>query len=173
MGRPIHDTGVEMPITEAEELFVHELGDVLYAERKLLKVLPKLAKEAEDEALRNGIQHHEQETRGQVERLEQVFELLGAKPQAEKCAGIDGIIEEHDTFVREEEPSASIRDLFLVGATLRTEHYEIAAYTGLIGQAEAMGERDAAKLLRENLREEEKMAKEAERLGKELAPMAV
>jgi ferritin-like metal-binding protein YciE len=97
----------EMPLTEPQDLFVHELGDLLYAERTLQRVLPTLAREAEDQALRLGIQMHERETREQVRRLERVLELLGETAQAEKCPGIDGIIEEHDELVRKEQPTGA------------------------------------------------------------------
>ncbi len=157
-----------MPMTDPRELFLHELGDILYAERQILKRLPKLAKEAGDDRLRDGFRKHEGETREQVRNLEQAFELLGESVSAEQCPGIDGIIGEHDEFVQEEKPRAGVRDLFLTGSALRVEHYEIAAYTSLVSQAQAMKERDVARLLRENLRQEKAMAREVERLGKEL-----
>ncbi len=97
--------------------------------------------------------------------------MIGEKPKAEQCPGIDGIKQEHDEFIKEEKPSAEVCDLFLTGAGSRAEHYEIAAYTGLITMAQAMGESDAVALLQENLKQEKaalaKLEKAAMRLSRE------
>jgi len=158
---------------DPRELFLHELGDVLYVEKTLVKVLPKLASEATDEELRAGFESHLEETEQHVTNIEQVFESIGEKPKAEKCPGMDGIKAEHDEFMKEEKPSAEIADLFLTGAGVRTEHYEIAAYSGLITMAQSMGEQDAVVLLQENLRQEQaalaKLEKAATRLSREYA----
>lgn len=157
-------------MSDPRELFLHELGDILYAEELLVKTLPKLAKEATDEDLRSGFESHLEETRQHVENLKQVFSTLGEKPKAEKCPGIEGIKAEHDTFMKEQKPSPEICDLFLTGAGARAEHYEIAAYTGLITSAQALGEPEAATLLKKNLQQEQKalqaMEKAAERLAR-------
>jgi ferritin-like metal-binding protein YciE len=134
-------------MTEARELFMHELGDILYAENMLVKALPKMAKEASDAELRERLTEHLTETRGQVDRLKRSFTSLGEKPSAEQCPGIEGIIAEHDEFMQENRPSPEICDLFLTGAGARTEHYEIAAYSGLIVMARALGEREVVELL--------------------------
>jgi Mn-containing catalase len=156
-------------MTEPRELMMHELSDLLYAERQILKALPKMAKEAGDDKLKDGFTSHEEETREQISNLEEAFELLGEKAKAEPCPGILGIIAEHDEFMKEEKPEGEVRDLFLTGAALRVEHYEIAAYTGLIGQAEALGETKVVRLLKKNLAQEQKMAAAAEKLGGRLA----
>ncbi|MGH9318282.1 MAG: ferritin-like domain-containing protein, partial [Vicinamibacteria bacterium] len=127
-------------MSEPRELFLHELGDVLYAERTLVKTLPMLQEEASDEELALGFEEHLDETRQHVENVELAFEKLGEKPTAEKCPGIEGIKQEHDDFVTKESPSQDVLDSFLTGAGARTEHYEIAAYEGLVTMAEAMGE---------------------------------
>jgi len=142
-------------MSDPHELFVHELGDLLYAEKVLVKALPKLAEEATDAELRQGFEAHLAETRQHVANLEQVFEKIGQKAKAEKCPGIDGIKTEHDEFMKEEKPSPQVRDLFLTGAGARAEHYEIAAYTGLISMAESMGETEAVPLLQQNLKQEQ------------------
>jgi ferritin-like metal-binding protein YciE len=161
------------PMTEARELFMHELGDILYAENMLVKALPKMAKEASDGELRERLTEHLAETREQVDRLKRSFKSLGENPSAEQCPGIEGIIAEHDEFMQENRPSPEICDLFLTGAGARTEHYEIAAYSGLIVMARALGEREVVELLGENLREEKEalkaMEKAARRLSKERA----
>ena len=121
---------ITMPeMTDARELFLHELGDILYAENMLVKTLPKMAEEATDDELRTGFTEHLEQTRAQVDRIKKSFASLGEKASAEQCPGIEGIIEEHDEFMKENDPSAEICDLFLTGAGARTEHYEIAAYS--------------------------------------------
>jgi len=163
-----------MPVmSDPRKLFMHELGDVLYAENLLTKALPKMAGEASDEELRAGFEEHLEETRHQVENLKKVFETLGASPKAETCPGMDGITQEHDQFMAQHEPSPAVLDLFLTGAAARTEHYEIAAYDGLISMAKALGERDCVPLLEENLRQEKaalsKLQSAAKRIGKQAA----
>jgi ferritin-like metal-binding protein YciE len=156
---------------DPRELFLHELGDLLYAENTLVKSLPKLAKEASDRELQKGFEAHLEETRKHVDNLRQVFDAIGEKPKAEQCPGIDGITREHDEFMREEKPSPQITDMFLTGAGTRAEHYEIAAYTGLITMAKALGESDALPLLQANLEQEKaalaKLESTATRLSRE------
>jgi ferritin-like metal-binding protein YciE len=139
---------------EPRELFMHELGDILYAERTLVKTLPKLAEEATDKSLATAFEDHLTETKQHVANVEAAFEAIGEKPKAEKCPGIEGLKTEHDEFVKDEDPSPDVLDMFLTGAGARTEHYEIAAYTGLVTMADALGEKDAAKLLRANREQE-------------------
>ena len=112
----------------------------LYAEQTLVKALPKLKEEASDQELARGFADHLEETRQHVENLKLAFEELGEPAKAEKCPGIEGIKKEHDEFVANESPSPEVLDAFLTGAGARTEHYEIAAYEGLITMADAMGE---------------------------------
>jgi ferritin-like metal-binding protein YciE len=156
-------------MNDARELFLHELGDILYAENALVKALPKMAKEATDQDLRSGFQDHLVETRGQVVRLKTAFASIGEKAKAEQCPGIEGILSEHDEFMADNDPSPEICDLFLTGAGARTEHYEIAAYTGLITMARSLGERECADLLRENLREEKEALRSLEAAAKRLS----
>jgi ferritin-like metal-binding protein YciE len=156
-------------MSDPRDLFLHELGDILYAENLLVKALPKMAKEATDPELRSGFEQHLEETKQQVENLKQVFSSLGEKAQPEKCPGIEGIKAEHDEFMEQEQPSPEIRDLFLTGAGARAEHYEIAAYTGLVTAARALGEREATTLLQENLRQEKEALKLLESAAKRLA----
>jgi ferritin-like metal-binding protein YciE len=156
-------------LTDPRELFLHELGDVLYAEQQLTKILPKLQKEATDDELAQGFEHHLDETKRHVENVEAVFKELGEKPKAEKCPGILGLKQEHDEFMQEEQPSPEIADLFNTGSASRTEHYEIAAYTGLVTTARALGETKAADLLERNLRDEERMLDRVEKIAERLA----
>jgi ferritin-like metal-binding protein YciE len=159
-------------LTQPRALFLHELRDVLYAERQLEKVLPKLAKEASDAELSQGFLRHRDETRGHIERLEQVFELVGQKPRAAKCPGIEGIRQEHDEFVEENEASPEVLDQFLTGAGTRAEHYEIASYTALITMAEGLGAQEAASLLSDTLHEEVQTLMRLENIAKRLAKSA-
>ena len=117
-------------MSDPRDLFLHELGDVLYAEQTLVKALPKLQEEASDEELARGSPTHLEETRSMSKNVEQAFEALGEPAKAEKCPGIEGIKKEHDEFVANESPSPEVLDAFLTGAGARTEHYEIAAYEG-------------------------------------------
>ena len=156
-------------MSDSRELFLHELGDVLYAERTLVKALPKLQEEASDEELAQGFGDHLEETRQHVKNVEQAFQALGEEAKAEKCPGIEGIKKEHDDFVANESPSQEVLDAFLTGAGARTEHYEIAAYEGLVTMADAMGEDDVATLLRENLEEEKAALRKMQAIGKRLA----
>ena len=156
-------------MSDPRELFLHELGDVLYAERTLVKALPKLQEEASDEELAQGFGDHLEQTRQHVKNVEQAFQALGEEAKAEKCPGIEGIKKEHDDFVANESPSQEVLDAFLTGAGARTEHYEIAAYEGLVTMADAMGEDDVATLLRNNLEEEKAALRKMQAIGKRLA----
>jgi len=156
-------------LTEPRDLFVSELRDVLYAERTLEKALPKMAKEATDRDLRSGFENHHEQTLQHIANLERVFKSLGLTARAKKCPGIDGIKAEHDEFMSEEDPSPEICDMFLTGAAARAEHYEIAAYSGLVTMANALGESECVSLLEENLRQEEETLRKVESIAARLA----
>ena len=156
-------------MSDPRALFLHELGDVLYAERVLVKTLPKLQEEASDEELVVAFEEHLEQTRQHVKNVERAFEKLGEKPTAERCPGIEGIKQEHDDFVAQESPSQDVLDSFLTGAGARTEHYEIAAYEGLVTAAEAMGETEIVELLTENLEQEQTALETMKTIGKRLA----
>ncbi len=155
-------------MTTPKQLFEHELKDVYYAEKMIVQMLPTLAREATNKNLSRAFEHHLKETRGQIDNLEQVFSHLGKRAQGEQCPGIEGIKREHDEFMQEESPVGEVRDMFLTGAAARTEHYEIAAYTGLVAKARALGETEAAKLLNENLKQEKEALKKVETISKDL-----
>ncbi|HUG65085.1 MAG TPA: DUF892 family protein [Gaiellaceae bacterium] len=155
-------------VTSPEQLFEHELQDMYYAEKALTTVLPKLAEEASDRELSRAFTSHLKETEKHVANLEKVFKQLGKSPEAHPCAGIEGIKKEHDDFLKENSPSDEMLDAFLTGAASRTEHYEIAAYTGLVGQARALKEREAVELLQENLKQEKEALKKIETISKRL-----
>jgi ferritin-like metal-binding protein YciE len=156
-------------MSEPRDLFLHELGDVLYAERTLVKTPPTLQEEASDAEHALGFEELRDETQQHVKNLELAFAKLGEKPTAEKCPGIEGIKQEHDDFVSKKSPSQDVLDSFLTGAGARTEHYEIAAYEGLVTMAEAMGETEIVELLTENLEQEKTALEKLKAIGKRLA----
>jgi ferritin-like metal-binding protein YciE len=155
-------------ITTPRELFLHELGDILYVERALAdETLPKLIEEVEDEEFMEGLEKHLEETRQHVANVEQVFDSLGEEPHAEKCIGFEGLKSEHDQLV--EETSSALIDLVDAGAAARTENYEIAAYEGLRRMAKSLGEEEAVGLLDENLKQEKEALREVEKISTRLS----
>jgi len=153
----------------AHELFLHELSDMLDAERKILEALQEQTEESSRPDLQKAFESHRQQTEKQVQRLEQAFESLEEEPEETECKGIQGIISEHDEF-KEEDPSEDILDIFNAGAACKVEHYEIAAYTSLINLAQQMGHKKAVKLLNQNLKEEQQTLKKMEGFIKKLKP---
>jgi ferritin-like metal-binding protein YciE len=154
-------------ITTPRDLFLHELGDILYVERKLTEeVLPKLIDEVGSSEFRKGLERHLEQTKGHVTNLEQVFDMLGEEPKAETCIGFEGLKKEHEELVGEADPA--LVDLIDTGAAARTEHYEIAAYSGLMEMARSLGETDAVILLEENLKQEKEALREVESVTKSL-----
>ena len=135
------------------DAFVEELRDTYDAEKQLIKALPKMAKAASSAELRSAFETHLEETRGHVERLEQVFESLEEKVKGKHCEGIAGIIEEGKSIMGEDFDEAAM-DACLIAAGQRAEHYEMAAYGTLVAWARAMGHTEAADLLQETLDEE-------------------
>jgi ferritin-like metal-binding protein YciE len=136
------------------DAFIDELRDTYDAERQLTKALPRLAKTSSNPQLREAFENHLEETRNQIERLEQVFESLDEKVRGKHCDGIAGIIEEGKSIMQEDFDDTTM-DACLIAAGQRAEHYEIAAYGTLIAWAQAMGHTEAAKLLQQTLKEEE------------------
>jgi ferritin-like metal-binding protein YciE len=155
-------------LTTPRDLFLHELGDILYVERALAEeTLPKLIGEVSDEEFKSGLESHLGQTRQHVVNVEKVFELLGEEPEVEKCVGFEGLKKEHDQLI--EESASSLIDIVDVGAAARTENYEIAAYEGLRRMAKAMGEGKAVDLLDENLKQEKEALREVEKIATRLS----
>jgi len=134
-------------------LFEDTVRDIYYAEKAILKALPKMAKKATSQDLKAAFEKHREETEEQVSRLEDVFELLGKQPRGKKCPAIDGILEEGAELLEEHEPSEAL-DAGMAAAAQAVEHYEIARYGTLIAWATELGMSDAAKLLNETLEQE-------------------
>ena len=145
-------------IETLDDLFVHTLRDIYYAENKILKSLPKMIKKTEDESLREALSDHLEQTRHHVDRLEQVFEMHGAEAKAIDCPAIDGIIEEADELVGDVADS-EVLDAAIIAAAQAVEHYEITRYGTLAAWAKQLGREDCASILVETL-EEEKEADE-------------
>lgn len=140
-------------INSLRELLVDELQDLYDAEKQLIKALPKMAKAASNEELKEGFTQHLEETRGHVDRLEQAFQFLGEKAKGKTCPAMKGLIEEGSEAIEADAPDA-VRDAQLIGAAQRVEHYEIAAYGTARSFAEKLGEKKVVKLLQQTLDEE-------------------
>jgi ferritin-like metal-binding protein YciE len=136
-----------------EDMFLDGLKDIYYAEKKILKTLPKMAKGAESEEVAAAFEKHREQTEEQVERLEQIFESMDKPARGKTCPAIDGIIEEGSEILSDYKDAPAL-DAGLVGAAQAVEHYEIARYGTLIAWAEQLGMKDALQLLRETLQEE-------------------
>ena len=139
---------------QLEKFFTDSLKDIYWAEKALTKALPKMQKAATTEELQSAIEEHLGQTQEQVLRLEQVFELLGEKPQAKKCDAMEGLIKEGESIVEETEDGSMTRDVGVIMAAQKVEHYEIATYGGLVSLARTLGKEDVAEILNTTLEEE-------------------
>lgn len=137
------------------DLFYETLRDIYYAERKILKSLPKMVRAAQSEKLKNAFQKHRDETEGQVERLQQVFEIIGKNARAKTCPAIDGIVEEAEEIMDDFKGTPAL-DAGLLAAAQAVEHYEISRYGTLATWAREMGMKDVVTLLEQTLAEESK-----------------
>jgi ferritin-like metal-binding protein YciE len=149
-----------------DDMFWDGLKDIYYAEKKILKALPKMAKGAESEEVAAAFEKHREQTEEQVERLEQVFEALDKPARGKTCPAIDGIIEEGSEILSDYKGAPAL-DAGLVGAAQAVEHYEIARYGTLIAWAEQLGLSDALPLLRKNLQEEVETDEALTKLGEQ------
>lgn len=150
---------------QLEKFFEDSLKDIYWAEKHLTKALPKMQKAATTDELKNAIEEHTKQTEEQVSRLEQVFELLGKKAQAKKCDAMEGLVKEGESIIEETEDGSMTRDVGIIMAAQKVEHYEIATYGGLVQLATTMGKDDVAEILNQTLEEE----KETDQLLTEIA----
>lgn len=148
-----------------DDLFLDTLKDIYFAEKQILKALPKMARAAQSEEGKAGFLQHRDETQGQIERLEQVFELLGKAARGKTCEAIQGIIAEGEEIMEEYKGSVTL-DAGLISSAQAVEHYEIARYGTLIAWAEQLGLKDAIPLLQANLAEEEATDQKLTQLAK-------
>ncbi|HSU56821.1 MAG TPA: ferritin-like domain-containing protein [Candidatus Dormibacteraeota bacterium] len=153
---------------DLHELFLEELADVYNAEQQLTKALPKMAKAAQSEELREAFETHLEETQNHINRLEQVAETLGESLKKKKCDAMEGLIEEGKNVMDEQEGTSAI-DAGLILAAQKVEHYEIASYGGLRSWAELMGHSEAAELLEETLNEEKETDEKLNQLAESAA----
>src|SRR5919202_1048096 len=159
-------------LTTPRDLFLHELGDILYVEEKLeQEVIPTLLAEVQDDEFKKGLEKHLEQTRQHVENVEEVFSKLGEERQVEECIGFEGLKKEHDQLV--EEATTDLIDLVDAGAVARTEHYEIAAYESLIAMARALDEKDVIELFESNLKDEKETLREVESIAKRVGKETV
>lgn len=136
------------------ELFVDELKDIYWAEKHLTKALPKLQKAATSEQLQEAFETHLEQTIGQIERLEEVFELLEETPRAKKCEAMEGLVKESQSVIEDTDKGTATRDVALIISAQKVEHYEIAAYGSLVQLAKTLERDDIAEILAETLAEE-------------------
>jgi ferritin-like metal-binding protein YciE len=154
-----------MGMENMQDLYIHELRDIHNAEKQILQALPKMAKAAKHQELRQAFEEHHRVTEEQVRRLETIFDDLGQKPGGKKCKGMEGLIEEGEEVLKED-ADPDVRDAALIAAAQRVEHYEIAAYGTARTYAQQLGFSNHAELLQRTLDEEgetdEKLTKLAE-----------
>lgn len=141
------------PIRTLDDLFVHTLQDIYYAENQIVKNLPTMVAKATNPELKSAFQHHLNETENQVKRLEQVFQMLGQQPKAVTCQAMDGILGEAKEIISDC-ADAEVRDAAMLSAAQAVEHYEMTRYGTLIAFAEQLGKTGCARLLTETLEEE-------------------
>jgi ferritin-like metal-binding protein YciE len=160
-----------MPNENLKKLYVDELKDLFSAENQLLKALPKLAKSASSEELRTGFEKHLEQTRGHVQRLEEIFQSLDENPKGKKCVGMEGLIKEGAEVMGEDFEDA-VLDAGLIGAARRVEHYEMAAYGAVCEIAKVLGQTKHASLLEKTLAEETQTDQKLAGLAKDINAQA-
>jgi ferritin-like metal-binding protein YciE len=153
-----------MAMSSLQDLFIHHLKDIYYAEKKLAKALPKMASKATEPALRGAFEEHQRQTEEHVKRLEQVFELAGKKASGTTCPAIDGIVEEGEELMKEAEKGEAM-DAGLIAAGQAAEHYEIARYGTLAAWAKMLDMGDAQKILHKTLEEEKQTDEKLSKLA--------
>jgi ferritin-like metal-binding protein YciE len=155
-----------MSMSTIDELFEHNLKDIYGAEQRLLEALDEMAGESVDREAKKAFQQHRKETQGQIRRLERVFKALDLRPEAQPCAGLEGLIKEKKSFAKER-PSEEILSFFNLHAGQKVERYEITAYEGLIETAQQLGLDEVVEQLTENLEEEEQALNKLKALASE------
>ena len=156
-----------MAVRNLNDLFLHGLKDIYYAERQILRALPKMAKKADSDQLRSAFEEHRGQTEEQIHRLQQVFEAIGKAPRGVKCQAIEGIIEENEEIMGEVEDENTL-DAAMIASAQSVEHYEISRYGTLIAWARELGmDRKVVDLLSQTLEEEKETDQKLTRLAEE------
>jgi ferritin-like metal-binding protein YciE len=174
---PNHESNHEawrnaMSVNTIEKLFVEELKDLYSAETQITKALPKMLKAATSEDLQSAFQHHLKETEGQIHRLEQVFDKLGTSPKGKTCEGIKGVLEEGEEMLKETE-KGPVRDIALISAAQRVEHYEMAAYGTVRNYAEHLERPQIVQALDATLTEEKAADKKLTEIAQKIHQQAL
>lgn len=169
--RNVNQAGDEMSVETLEELFIDELKDLYSAEKQIVRSLPKLAKAASTQELQEALLDHLEETKGQVERLDQIAEIVGKRLTGKTCAGMKGVLEEGSEVLDEIE-KGKVRDAALIGASQRVEHYEMAGYGTARDFAKLLGLNDVVELLEETLEEEKAADKKLTAISKSVNKQA-
>jgi len=151
-----------------QALFVHELSDIRSAESIILTMLEEATEAASNASLKAGLKAHHKQTEQHLANVDKVFELIGEQPEAIECKGAKGLYEEAKDAIKEK-PAPEILDSMLASGAMKTEHYEIVAYEGLVQQAKSLGQSEAAKLLQENLKDENETLKKLKELEPKLS----
>ena len=155
-----------------KDVLIDELRDMYSAENQLVKALPKMVKAAQSDALRKGFEQHLAQTKGHVDRLEQIFSAMDKSPKGSKCAGMEGLVEEGEEVIREQSGSDAL-DSGLIASAQRVEHYEIAGYGTVRTFAELLGEEEAVNLLQQTLDEEKETDEKLTELAKQVNAQAM
>ena len=157
----------QMPMQTPQDLFVHELSDMLSAEQIIVTMLQEAQGVVSNPQLQQGLQLHETQTRQHAERLQQVLQMVGGQPHPVECHAAAGLRQSLQEGLQAK-PSAQVIDGLVTGGACKTEHLEIAAYTGLVEKARALGQLEAAQLLSQTLREETEMLRQVEQISQQL-----
>src|SRR5215204_3886439 len=158
----------QMPMQTAQDLFVHELSDIHNAERIIIQMLEEAQGMVQNPQLKEGLRMHAEQSRQQAQRIQQVSEQMGVQPHPIECHAAQGLYEELQE-AQQAKPSPQVLEGLVVGGACKTEHYEIAAYTGLVEKARAMGQTEAAQLLQQNLQGVEQISQQ---LTQQMASMS-
>ena len=160
-------TSPQMPMQTPQDLFVHELSDIRNAEQIIIQMLEQAQGMVQHPQLQEGLRLHAEQSRQHAQRIQQVFDQMGVQPHPIECHAAQGLYQELQE-AQQSNPSPQVLEGLVVGGAGKTEHYEIAAYTGLVEKARAMGRTEAAQLLQQNLQEEQHMLQRVEQISQQL-----
>lgn len=157
----------QMPMQTPQDLFVHELSDIHNAEQLIVQMLTEAQELVQNPQLKEGMRVHAEQSRQHAQRVMQVIEQMGAQPHPVQCHAVEGLHQELQE-AQQANPSPQVLEGLVVGGACKTEHYEIAAYTGLVEKARAVGLTQATQLLQQNLQEEQQMLQQVEQMSRQL-----
>lgn len=157
----------QMTMKTPQDLFVHELSDMHSAEQIIVQMLEEAQGLVQNQQLKEGLRLHTEQSRQQAQRIQQILQQMGAQPHSVVCHAVEGLHQELQE-AQQANPSPEVLEGLVVGGAAKTEHYEIAGYTGLIEKARAMGQSEAAQLLQQSLQEEQQMLQQVEQISQQL-----